>query len=314
MFRFPNRPVAGMLPGAIRRNVFALWSGEQMLKSTIRKAARTLRRWVEDPNGPVDSWAAPYTLNSIYSKIMDRPGCDHDYAWGVMQGVNLARVLGLTRVSVIEFGVAGGNGLLTLERIAETAESIFGVNVDVFGFDTGTGLPKPKDYRDMPNVWSEGFFPMDVEKLKSQLKRAQLVLGPVGETVRKFTGSTPSPVAFIGFDLDLYTSTRDAFGIFEGDQRLLLPRVYCYFDDIMGFTFGDHVGERLAISEFTASHDLRKLSPIYGLEHYVPRRFANRWWGKYYMAPIFDHESYGTYDGTIGGSGVCDLSAPWRAR
>ena len=295
-------------------DVLARRSGEQMLKRTVRKAARILRSWIEDPAGPVDHWAAPFTLNSIYSKIMAQPGCDHDYTWGVMQGLNLAKVLGLKRASVLEFGVAGGNGLLTLERIAETAESIFGVSVDVFGFDTGTGLPKPEDYRDMPNLWSEGFFPMNVEKLKPRLKRAQLVLGPVGETVRKFSSSTPSPVAFIGFDLDLYTSTRDALTIFEADQRLLLPRVYCYFDDIMGYTFGDHVGERLAISEFTASHDRRKLSPIYGLNRYVPRRHAARWWEKYYMAHIFDHESYGTYDATIGGAGVCDLDAPWRAR
>ncbi len=277
-----------------------------MIRQAVRKAARILRRWVEDPSGPVDHWAASYTLNSIYSKIMDQPGCEHDYTWGVIQGLNLAKVLGLTRASVIEFGVAGGNGLLALERISETAGSIFGVDVDVFGFDTGTGLPRPEDYRDMPNLWSEGFFPMDVEKLKPRLKRAQLVLGPVGETVRKFGSLTSSPVAFIGFDLDLYSSTKDALAIFEADQRLLLPRVYCYFDDIMGYTFGDHVGERLAISEFTASHDRRKLSPIYGLRYYLPRRFANRWWEKYYMAHIFDHVSYGNYDGSME-SGACDL-------
>jgi hypothetical protein len=34
--------------------------------------------------------------------------------------------------------------------------------MDVFGFDTGTGLPKPESNQDMPNPWSSGLFPVDV--------------------------------------------------------------------------------------------------------------------------------------------------------
>jgi hypothetical protein len=269
-----------------------------MLRRAIRKAGRILQAWLEGPTGPLDHWAGAYTLNSTYTKMVAQRGCDHDYAWGVIQGLNLAKVLGLGRASVIEFGVAGGNGLLALERIAEQAESIFGVRVDVFGFDMGTGLPKPEDYRDMPNLWSEGFFAMDVQKLKPRLKRAQLILGPVSETVARFIESNPSPIAFVSFDLDLYSSTKQALAAFDADQRLLLPRIYCYFDDILGYTFGDHVGERLAISEFNAAHEFRKLSPIHGLRYYVPARFANRMWEKYFMAHIFDHQSYGRHDGS----------------
>jgi hypothetical protein len=79
----------------------------------------------------------------------------------------------------------------------------------------------------------------------------------------------------------------------------MLPRVYCLFDDILGYSFGDHVGERLAISEFNESHENVKLSPIYGLHHYVPKQFADRMWEKNYMAHVFDHPMYGTYDGSI---------------
>jgi hypothetical protein len=114
-------------------------------------------------------------------------------------------------------------------------------------------------------------------------------------------------VAFVSFDLDFYSSTMQAFGIFEAEQRLLLPRIYCYFDDILGYTFGDHVGERLAISEFNASHELRKLSPIHGLRYYIPRRFAHRMWEKQYMAHIFDHDLYRQFDGSIQRS-ACDLA------
>jgi hypothetical protein len=273
----------------------------QILKKVVRKVLLKSREWlgIQSPDGPLDSWAASYTLNRIFVELLRHDGCHHPYAWGMMKGVHLAKVLEIDRVSVIEFGVAGGNSLVAMERIAEKLQQIFGVAIDVFGFDTGVGLPKPEDHRDMPNLWSEGFFPMDVPKLKKRLQRAQLVLGDTRETVPKFILSDALPVAFVSFDVDFYTSTMHAFGLFEADHRLLLPRVYCYFDDILGYTFGDYVGERLAISDFNASHKMRKISPIYGLRYYAPKRYADWMWEKQYMAHIFDHPFYGNYDGSI---------------
>jgi hypothetical protein len=272
-----------------------------ILKKVLRKALSKGRDWLADdsPDGPRDSWAGDFTLNPIFVEVVKQDGCYHDYAWGTVQGVKLAKVLGIGRVSVLEFGVAGGNSLVALERIARKVQSIFGVTVDVFGFDTGIGLPKPKDHRDMPNLFSEGFFPMDADKLKRRLERARLILGDIRETVPKFIVSDVSLVAFASFDLDFYTSTMHAFALFEADHRLLLPRVHCYFDDIMGVTAGDHVGERLAISEFNESHRLRKISPIYGLRYFVPERYSDWMWEKQYMAHIFDHPLYGSNDGLV---------------
>jgi hypothetical protein len=62
----------------------------------------------------------------------------------VLQGVSLAKVLNLPRVSVFEFGVAGGSGLVSLERVAELVEQKTGVGIDVYGFDTGEGFPLHK--------------------------------------------------------------------------------------------------------------------------------------------------------------------------
>lgn len=272
-----------------------------LLTEVVKKALLKTRNWLANasPYGPQDSYAVSYTLNPILVEVLKFDGCCHQYAWGMVQGVSLAKVLGISRVSALEFGVAGGNRLVVLEKIAEQVHRIFGVAVDVFGFDTGTGLPKPKDYRDMPNLWSEGFFLMDVEKLKRRLRHAQLILGDTKETVSKFILSNPSPVAFASFDLDYYTSTMHALVLFEADHGLLLPRVHCYFDDILGFTFGDHVGERLAISEFNESHQTRKISAIYGLRYYVPERYSNWMWEKQYMAHIFDHPLYGNNDGSV---------------
>ncbi len=271
------------------------------VRAAVRKLVGGIRRIAEDPSphGPLDHWASPYTRNSLFVEVLEHPGCDHKYAWGVVQAASLAKVLGIDHVSVIEFGVAEGHSLLCLERIGERVRSLTGVKVSVFGFDTGTGLPKPMDYRDMPNLWSEGSFPMDAAKLTKQLTHATLVLGPVGETVPKFINQDGPPIAFAAFDVDLYSSTRDALRIFEADHRRLLPRVHCVFDDILGYTFGDHVGERLAIADFNATHASAKISPIYGLDRYVPERYAGRMWEKNYMAHMFGHPLYGQHDGSI---------------
>ena len=142
----------------------------------------------------------PYEqTNKLFEKLFrsraNRPYC----MWGAIQGLKLAKVLGLAKVSFIEFGVAGDLGLLDLEEIAATLKPVFGIAIEVHGFDSGIGLPKPTDYRDMPNAWREGFYPMD-----------QLHIGPVEETVIGSMESRPAPFAFISFDLDHYTSTVQA--------------------------------------------------------------------------------------------------------
>jgi hypothetical protein len=275
-----------------------------MLKRVVRGSLRRLQAWLEDepqpPRGEYDEagFLYPY-LNSLFAR-MAKDGLRQSYAWGVLQGVNLARALGVDRVSVIEFGVAGGNGLVALERIAERVEKIFPVGIDIYGFDSGAGLPPPRDHRDVPNLTSEGLYSMDREKLQRRLRRAQLVLGPIDDTMPGFLQSAPAPVAFVACDLILYTSTVHALKVLDADHRLLLPRIHWYCDDVLGFTFGDHNGERLALSEFNAGHDLRKISPAYGLKHYMPARFATEMWlDKYWLAHIFDHPLYGRRDNLV---------------
>jgi len=56
--------------------------------------------------------------------------------------------------------------------------------------------------------------------------------------------------------------------LFEAEQEIFMPRIYCYFDDIMGASCSEFTGERLAISEFNALHERRKISPIYGLKYF----------------------------------------------
>jgi hypothetical protein len=241
-------------------------------------------------------------LNLLHERIMARGGSSlrPNYVYGVLHAARLAKVLRVSRISVIEFGVAGGRGLLALEKASIYAEEEFGVGIDVYGFDSGRGLPKPTDFRDLPNLFLEGQFPLDDSRLASRLERAELLLGLVDQTVPEFLERRPAPVGFVSFDLDLYSSTVFALRAFEADAELLLPRVLCYFDDITGFTYADHNGELLAISEFNAAHELRKVSPIYAAEYYVPERDSRALWPrKLYMAHFMDHPRYSDYDGLV---------------
>ena len=277
----------------------------QLLKRGLRKAARVARNWLAEPTpapSPGQSRFAYAEINAIVEHIaatlgpVQRPA----YAWGVVQAAHLAKHLGVERVSALELGVAGGNGLVALDRIAPLVEDALGVGVEVYGFDSGRGLPKPKDWRDLPNLWSAGDFPMDEAALRGRLQRAKLILGLVADTIPTFLQENPAPIGFISFDLDLYTSTKQAFALLEAEPARLLPRIHCYMDDILGFTFADFNGERLAMAEFNVEHETRKFSPIYGLRFYVPPRHFNAMWvEKFYMLHILDHPLYSAYDGLV---------------
>ncbi len=277
---------------------------DHMLRRIVRKGLRVANKWLnedQDTLVPNDAESAYPWLNALYMRIVRElpKGVYPGYLWGALQGVRLAQNLGIDSVSLIEFGVAGGRGLVALDLIAECIERHLGAKTTVYGFDTGMGLPAPRDIRDCPNLFTEGTYPMDVEKLRSRLHRAELILGNVEETVPKFLATyQPKPIAFVSVDLDLYTSTKHALRIFEADPQFLLPRIHCFFDDILGFTYGEHNGERLAISEFNQDHKTRKVSEIYGLKYYVPRPCFNEpWVDKYRMVHVLDHEMYCHSDG-----------------
>jgi len=251
-----------------------------------------LRRLVRIP-GFVRLWRK-LPLGSVATRmrfdISPRPA----YAYGVHSAAVLASRLGLRELSVVELGVAGGRGLLELERLAAEIAPAVGVRIAVYGFDSGKGMPTPVDYRDLPHVWGEGFYQMDVEALRRRLTSAQLMLGDVAQTVpAQIAAGTMPPVGFVAFDLDYYSSTKAAFRIFEGAPATRLPRVYCYFDDICGpdiACMNEYVGELLAIREWNAEHERVKISPILHLNTERPR--PAMWNAKMYALHDFAHPLY----------------------
>lgn len=220
------------------------------------------------------------------------------YAYGSLSAVRLASALGLQAVSLLELGVAGGNGLVELERIAAKLSDDHGVRVDVAGFDLGTGMPVPVDHRDVPYVWQPGFFLMDEDLLRARLKSAQLHLGDIALTGPQYLATNPAPIGFISFDLDYYSSTMSAFGaFFFDDPSRFLPRVFCYFDDTVGPHDEYHcgfTGELLAISEFNERSQRRKLDKIHGLR-YKMLPMDEPWIEGMYVLHLFDHPKYNDY-------------------
>lgn len=276
-----------------------------MPHASIRTSLRRLKRWLknEKESGPVPD-ADGFLYGWINAKLLEMAdaGLRRPYAWGMLQGASLAAALGIDRISVAEFGVAGGNGLVFMEQIAERIEKLLRVKIDIYGFDSGQGLPPPTDHRDVPNICSSGLYKMDQEKLRARLRRSRLLLGDIKNTIGDFAASKPAPLAFIACDVVIYTSTVHALRVFDGDEKMLLPRVHCYFDDVLGFTYGDYNGERLAIHEFNSAHATRKVSPIYGLKYYVPEEMSRSMWvEKFWIAHMFDHALYGKRDHLVQG-------------
>lgn len=220
------------------------------------------------------------------------------YAYGLLHGVFLARALGLDAIAVLELGVAGGNGLLELERLSATLGEEAGVAVQSVGFDLGTGMPEPVDHRDMPYIWQRGFFRMDEDLLRSRLTSARLIIGDIAETGAAFMAEGPAPLGFISFDLDYYSSTAAAMSaLLEEPTERYLPRVLCYFDDTVGpheELHSEFTGELLAIREFNARHDMRKLAKIHGLR-YKLAPLDEPWIEGMYVLHLFDHAQYDRY-------------------
>jgi hypothetical protein len=220
------------------------------------------------------------------------------YAYGMLNAAIQAKALGLDAISALEFGVAGGNGVLAMQDLAEEIQKETGVKFKIYGFDSGSGLPTPSDFRDQEYFWPKGSFPMDVAALRKRLNQSELVLGDVRETVTTFFDAfAPPPIGFVAFDLDYYSSTKPAFNIFKNRQENYLPRVECYMDDVGSFevlSASQGTGVLKAIADFNSESETK----IYKKEQVSRfRHFKMGWNDCMYVHHNFNHSQYNTFVG-----------------
>ncbi len=206
----------------------------------------------------------PVEVRALWD-ISPRPA----YLLGLVMAAEEARTQNRPEISAIEFGVAGGRGLVALQDEAEAVERDLGVVIKVYGFDMGPrGLPEfVGDYRDHPERWRPGDYPMDEAALRSRLTpRTTLILGNTRDTASEFFDKyQPPPIGFVAFDMDLYSSTRHALQIFTHPSKTMLWHVPLYFDDMGSFAFHRFAGELLAIHEFNEQNDSVKIDAWAGV-------------------------------------------------
>jgi hypothetical protein len=224
---------------------------------------------------------------------IDRP----HYGHCIYEAAQLAARLGYPKISVVEFGCGGGNGLLNAEmHIAEVAKIFPKVQIELYGFDMGTGLPPLKDYRDFPHYFRPGQYVMDPVAVRRKLTIGKLVLGNVKDTCKTFfTDFNPAPIGCIFHDLDFYSSTCDAFTLFDANQKHFLPRVFMYFDDIIGnntWLANEFAGEMLAIEEYNQRNVMRKIAK----NQAIPRDYPDQSWkDQIYIYHDFEHPEYNEF-------------------
>jgi hypothetical protein len=213
------------------------------------------------------------------------------HAFGLLQAADNARLLGLKSVTALEFGVANGAGLLNICHIAQQVTAETGILFRIIGFDSGAGLPPPRDYRDHPEYYREGDYPMNHDALRRLLPaNAELVLGNLPDTVPTVLDrlTDDAPIGFVSIDVDYYWSTKEALRIFADRPEKYLPTTTVYLDDITAEGHNPWCGELLALNEFNDENDLRKICPFNLLRS--NRLFKNaNWIDHIFTLHVFDH-------------------------
>lgn len=231
------------------------------------------------------------------------------HAWGLLQAADWALKYNIKKLAAIEFGVASGAGLMNLAKVANEVTAATGVEFSLYGFDCGDGMPLPRDFRDHPEHYKRGDYPMvDPENLRCVLpKNTQLLIGDISDTVPKFLQSLQETIGFISFDVDYYWSTMEALKILSGPIQLYLPWVVLYFDDIQYVEHNQFAGQLLAINDFNKLSSERKIDKIRSLAE--TRLFRKpRWIHQMYLAHFFDHSARKT---ALNEQGSAFLSNPY---
>ena len=213
------------------------------------------------------------------------------HAYSILKCGDLARRLGIPEVVLIEFGVAAGAGMMNMCSIADRVTKETGVRFRIFGFDTGQGMPPPTSYKDHPDLYQAGDFPMDRDKLRRSLPaNAELVLGEIEKTAPDLLSRIDkgSPIGFVSIDVDYYSSTKDALRILNGESEQYLPRTLIYLDDLEDESHNRFCGEHAAILEFNDEQAMRKIDRFEFLRGYRIMRNA-RWIDHMFTLHVLNH-------------------------
>jgi hypothetical protein len=224
----------------------------------------------------------------IFNDEIDRPA----YAFGLWLATLQAKELGIDRLSVFEFGVATGAGLINLCNICEIMTKSTDMQYDIYGFDSDIGMPALSGgYKDHPELWHEGQFLVDHDAIREKLpENAKLISGDIATTLGPFCEeflSPEAPVGFVSVDVDLYSSTLSVFELFKQENpEIYLPVSIMYLDDINDLlTNNSWCGEMLAVREWNEQHELRKMEEMRIRQNHSPAGWHDHIYGYH----VLDH-------------------------
>lgn len=212
-------------------------------------------------------------------------------AFAMLKMADYARRLGIKELTVVEFGVAAGAGLMNLAEVGERVTGETGVAFRIVGFDTGRGMPPPKDYRDHPELYQLGDYKMDEKALRARLpSNVELIIGEVEETVSEFMKSltTESPLAYVCLDVDYYSSSLASLQVLAGEPGKYLPLTIVYLDDLEDDMHNSNCGELAALKDIAPKISPRVIERHPFLRSYRLMKNA-RWVDHIFYYHVVDH-------------------------
>lgn len=214
------------------------------------------------------------------------------HAFAILKACDAAKKQGLKKIKILEFGVANGAGIMNMIKIAEKVTKTTGIAIEIIGFDSGKGMPDPKDYKDHPEYYNTGDFPMNKELLLQQINnKATIIFGDIKESLKAFeqTLSIDAPIGFVSVDVDYYSSTTETLQLLKAKASYFLPLTYVYFDDTFMEHHNSKCGELLAVREFNQENEFRLIEQHNFLSNSRIFKHAN-WIKQLYYLHVLDHE------------------------
>lgn len=131
--------------------------------------------------------------------------------------------------------------------------------------------------------------------IKKKLSKAKVIFGDVAETAQQFIHEhQPAPIGAIFHDLDFYSSTKASFAVLQGDPKYHLPRIFNYFDDLIGdeiALYNLYTGQLAAIEEYNHAQTKQKFTQLQYL-----KKYANFGWiHQCYVYHDFEHARYNDF-------------------
>jgi hypothetical protein len=190
------------------------------------------------------------------------------YAIVLYNAARIAKEKGFRQFSALEFGVCRGGTLTYAELIPIEIEKLFDIQINLYGFDLGDGLPIDANDGPIKGLFKKGDYKSGgVDEVGKRLRKAKLIIGDIAKTAKSFLTQSEydienAPIGAMFIDVDIYESTLPCLDILNENEKYFLPIIPMFFDDI--FCQTDTSGEQKAIREFNRDHkDIKILPEIY---------------------------------------------------